>query len=101
MQQSRPSQIDPAVFWPAMIIIVGFVAWGTIFPDSPSSISTAVLGAIISGFGWNFARRRRVTCSGFRARPVSRPAAPSYSVEPFGRRARAARMLLAKSGEPR
>ncbi|XEN32992.1 peptide/nickel transport system substrate-binding protein (plasmid) [Ensifer sp. WSM1721] len=54
MEPSRPSHIDPAVFWPAMFIILGFVGWGTVFPESLSSISKVVLDAIISGFGWGF-----------------------------------------------
>ena len=63
MQQSRSSMIDPAVFWPAMLIIVGFVGWGTIFPDSLSTIATAALNAIINGFGWGFV----VSSAGFLA----------------------------------
>ena len=63
MQETRPGTIDPAVFWPAMIVIVGFVAWGTVFPDSLSSIATAVLNAIIDGFGWGFV----VSSAGFLA----------------------------------
>ena len=54
MQQSRPSRIDPAVFWPAIFIILGFVGWGTVFPESLSSISKVVLNSIIDGFGWGF-----------------------------------------------
>jgi len=54
MQQSRSGQIDPAVFWPAMFIILGFVAWGTIFPSSLSSISKVVLNTVINDFGWGF-----------------------------------------------
>ena len=30
----RPSGLDPAVFWPSVAVAGGFVAWGTLAPDS-------------------------------------------------------------------
>ncbi|APG88808.1 glycine betaine transporter OpuD (plasmid) [Sinorhizobium americanum CCGM7] len=53
MQGSKP-QVDPAVFWPAITIILGFVGWGAVFPDSLSSVSKVVLNAVIDDFGWGF-----------------------------------------------
>lgn len=54
MERSRRSGIDPAVFWPAMFIILGFVGWGTVFPESLSSVSKIVLDAVIADLGWSF-----------------------------------------------
>lgn len=53
-QLKRPVGIDPAVFWPALVIAGGFVAWGTLAPDSLSSVAGVVLAFIIDGFGWSF-----------------------------------------------
>lgn len=47
-------KVDPGVFWPALIIAGGFVAWGVMAPDSLSSVATAVLNWIIRVFGWSF-----------------------------------------------
>ena len=46
--------IDLAVFWPAIVVIGGFVLWGSLGPDSLSTIAGAVLAFIINGFGWSF-----------------------------------------------
>ena len=45
---------DSGVFWPALIIVVGFVLWGTLFPASLTSVATATLNGIIHAFGWSF-----------------------------------------------
>ena len=37
-----------------MFIILGFVAWGTIFPGSLSSTAKVVLDTVINNFGWGF-----------------------------------------------
>ena len=50
----RPSGLDPAVFWPSVAVAGGFVAWGTLAPDSLAAVAGAVLGFIIDGFGWTF-----------------------------------------------
>ena len=52
--QSTARGIDPQTFWPAIIIAVGFIFWGTFGADSLSSVSSAVLGGIIRIFGWGF-----------------------------------------------
>ena len=49
-----PSGLDPAVFWPSVAVAGGFVAWGTLSPDSLATVAGAVLGFIIDGFGWTF-----------------------------------------------
>ncbi len=54
MQQSRPSRIDPAVFWPPCSFILGFRRLGTVFPESLSSISKVVLNSIIDGLRLGF-----------------------------------------------
>jgi glycine betaine transporter len=46
--------IDPQTFWPAIIIAVGFILWGTFAADSLASVTTAVLNGIIRIFGWGF-----------------------------------------------
>ena len=50
----RPSGLDPAVFWPSLVIVGGFVAWGTFAPDSLALVAGRVLAFIIDGFGWSF-----------------------------------------------
>ena len=50
----RPAGLDPAVFWPSLIIGGGFVAWGTFAPDSLAAVAGVVLAFIIDGFGWSF-----------------------------------------------
>ncbi|MBA3447651.1 MAG: BCCT family transporter [Pseudaminobacter sp.] len=51
---SRLRGIDPAVFWPAILIAGGFILWGAASPASLASVSQATLAAIIKGFGWGF-----------------------------------------------
>lgn len=46
--------IDPAVFWPAIVVIGGFVLWGSLGSDSLAAVSGRVLAFIIEGFGWTF-----------------------------------------------
>ena len=50
----RPAGIDPAVFWPSLVVAGGFVAWGTLAPDSLAVVAGVVLAFIIDGFGWSF-----------------------------------------------
>jgi len=50
----RPRGVDPAVFWPAIIIAGGFIVWGAAGPDSLSSVAKVILDTIINGFGWSF-----------------------------------------------
>ncbi|MBP2239207.1 choline/carnitine/betaine transport [Sinorhizobium kostiense] len=54
MQQTRSSHVDPAVFLPAMIFILGFVGWGTLSPQSLAATAKVVLDTIIADFGWGF-----------------------------------------------
>ncbi len=44
--------VDKVVFVIAMAITVGFVLWGVLAPESLTTISTTVLGWVISGTGW-------------------------------------------------
>lgn len=53
-ETSRPAGLDPAVFWPALIIGGGFVAWGTIGPDSLAVVAKWLLDGVIRSFGWSF-----------------------------------------------
>jgi glycine betaine transporter len=53
-EQSRLKGIDPQTFWPAIVIVTGFILWGTFGSDSLASASSAVLNAIIRVFGWGF-----------------------------------------------
>jgi glycine betaine transporter len=50
----RPAGIDAAVFWPSLIVVGGFVAWGSFAPESLASVAGVVLAFIIDGFGWSF-----------------------------------------------
>ena len=50
----RHAGLDPAVFWPSLIIGGGFVAWGTFAPDSLATVAGVVLAFVIDGFGWSF-----------------------------------------------
>jgi choline/carnitine/betaine transport len=54
--QPQPSRsgIDPAVFWPAAAIAVGFVAWGSLAPAHLAAVAQVVLGKVIEAFGWGF-----------------------------------------------
>ncbi|WP_214406969.1 BCCT family transporter [Pseudonocardia lacus] len=46
--------IDKVIFGVAAALVVAFIAWGVISVDSLSSVSSAVLGAIMEGGGWAF-----------------------------------------------
>lgn len=46
--------IEPGVFWPALVIIAGFLLWGTFAPDSLASVAGAALGGVLRIFGWSF-----------------------------------------------
>ncbi|SMO44095.1 BCCT family transporter [Paracoccus laeviglucosivorans] len=54
MQTKERLGLDPGVFWPALIIAVGFVGWGVFAPASLTATAGAVLGWIIRVFGWSF-----------------------------------------------
>ncbi|MEJ5027431.1 BCCT family transporter [Brucella anthropi] len=54
MAAGRITRIDPGVFWPSLILAVGFVLWGVVAPDQLTMVSTAVLNSIIHLFGWTF-----------------------------------------------
>ncbi len=51
---ASPRGVDPWVFWPAVTISLGFVAWGSIGPTSLAAATKVVLAGIIEGFGWTF-----------------------------------------------
>lgn len=54
MQETPERGLNGGVFWPAISIGIGFIAWGVFGPDSLSSVSGAVLSWIIRVFGWSF-----------------------------------------------
>ncbi len=45
---------DPAVFWGSALLIVGFVGWGLLAPESLGSVMSPALGWVIGNFGWAF-----------------------------------------------
>ncbi|WP_338837779.1 BCCT family transporter [Gordonia polyisoprenivorans] len=46
--------MDPTVFGVTAAIVIGFVAWGLIGPDSLNMVSDTVLGWITTNLGWLF-----------------------------------------------
>ncbi len=46
--------IDPGVFWPAIVIAVGFELCGVVSPGTSDAVATVVLNRIIKTFGWSF-----------------------------------------------
>ncbi|QTI71597.1 BCCT family transporter [Gordonia polyisoprenivorans] len=46
--------MDPTVFGVTAAIVIGFVAWGLIDPDSLNTVSDTVLGWITTNLGWLF-----------------------------------------------
>ncbi|WHU50039.1 BCCT family transporter [Gordonia sp. L191] len=46
--------MDPTVFGVTAAIVIGFVAWGLIGPDSLNTVSDTVLGWITTNLGWLF-----------------------------------------------
>ncbi len=46
--------LDPTVFGVTAAIVIGFVAWGLIGPDSLNMVSDTVLGWITTNLGWLF-----------------------------------------------
>ncbi|MDF3282527.1 BCCT family transporter [Gordonia sp. N1V] len=46
--------LDPTVFGVTAAIVIGFVAWGLIGPDSLNTVSDTVLGWITTNLGWLF-----------------------------------------------
>ena len=56
MQEPRSGVggVDRAVFIPAAIVAIAFVAWGVLATDGLASTADAVLSWLIKSFGWLF-----------------------------------------------
>ena len=46
--------VDPAVFWGSALLILGFVGWGILAPESLGSMMGTSLSWVIGNFGWVF-----------------------------------------------
>ena len=51
-EQSQP--VDRVIFGVSAALVVAFVVWGVVSTDTLSSVSAAVLAAVITGGGWAF-----------------------------------------------
>ena len=51
-EQSQP--VDRVIFGVSAALVVAFVVWGVASTDTLSSVSAAVLAAVITGGGWAF-----------------------------------------------
>jgi choline/carnitine/betaine transport len=50
----RPQPLDRVIFGVAGALVIAFIAWGVASSASLSSVSSAVLSAVITGGGWAF-----------------------------------------------
>jgi choline/carnitine/betaine transport len=50
----RPQPLDRVIFGVAGALVIAFIAWGVVSSASLSSVSSAVLSAVITGGGWAF-----------------------------------------------
>jgi choline/glycine/proline betaine transport protein len=48
------SELGKAVFWPSAIVILGFVLYAIIWPDSAEQLFAHIQSGIVSGFGWYY-----------------------------------------------
>ncbi len=50
----QPHSLDKWVFGISAVLVLVFIAWGTIATDNLSTVATAVLGGVMNGGGWAF-----------------------------------------------
>ena len=50
----RRQPVDRVIFGVAAVLVVAFIVWGVVSTASLSSVSAAVLSAVITGGGWAF-----------------------------------------------
>ncbi|WP_144762842.1 BCCT family transporter [Curtobacterium sp. 9128] len=52
--RSTTHRLETWVFWPAAVIVLGFVAWTLVAPSSAEATFTAVQGGIVRNFSWYY-----------------------------------------------